>query len=507
MYHDQSPFVVYCTECYFSDSWNGDEFARDYDFSRPFFSQWYDLLKSVPRLHLEHVGNNGVGCEYANYVYKSTHVYLSFVCVKSEHVAYSALSRSSKNCSDCYSIMENQYCYECTGSSQSYKSAFLTDCSQCADSEFLFDCINCQDCFMSVNLRNKRYIFYGIQMDRDSYKQALEETKKQKTLPVLRAEYAQLMEHAIHPYTRKRNAVDSTGNLLRNVKNVRDSFEITESENCRFATFGSFGVKDSYDVVSSGKAEQCYECIESGRGNFNAYFSYNFGDTHDIFYSHDCNNTHSIFGCVGLNAKPYSILNKQYTKEEYGEMVENIKKQMAREPYKDTKGKIYAFGEFFPSEFSPFAYNETNAFERFPLTKEEALEKGYTWRDNTPKENTPTVTHEQAQNKKLDDLTKEILACTTINNNPLCSKAFRLVEDEILLLKHFRYPVPPHCPNCRYLTRRNRTLPYKLWRRSCMCDIQNHDHSGICPNEFETSYSPDRPEKVYCESCYQKEVL
>ena len=29
---------------------------------------------------------------------------------------------------------------------------------------------------------------------------------------------------------------------------------------------------------------------------------------------------------------------------------------------------------------------------------------------------------------------------------------------------------------------------------------------GKCTNEFETSYAPERPEIVYCESCYQKEV-
>lgn len=28
-----------------------------------------------------------------------------------------------------------------------------------------------------------------------------------------------------------------------------------------------------------------------------------------------------------------------------------------------------------------------------------------------------------------------------------------------------------------------------------------------CPNEFETTYSPDRPEIVYCEECYNAEVV
>ncbi|MBI5622130.1 DNA-directed RNA polymerase, partial [Candidatus Falkowbacteria bacterium] len=27
-----------------------------------------------------------------------------------------------------------------------------------------------------------------------------------------------------------------------------------------------------------------------------------------------------------------------------------------------------------------------------------------------------------------------------------------------------------------------------------------------CTNEFETTYAPERPERVYCEECYQKEI-
>jgi hypothetical protein len=46
----------------------------------------------------------------------------------------------------------------------------------------------------------------------------------------------------------------------------------------------------------------------------------------------------------------------------------------------------------------------------------------------------------------------------------------------------------------------------KLWHRFCMCEKGNHEHKGSCKNEFETSYSPERQEIVYCEKCYQKEV-
>ncbi len=53
-------------------------------------------------------------------------------------------------------------------------------------------------------------------------------------------------------------------------------------------------------------------------------------------------------------------------------------------------------------------------------------------------------------------------------------------------------------------------------KRKCMCEIKNnntykntveHFHNSTpCPNEFETSFAPDRAEIVYCEQCYQAEV-
>ncbi|MFA6257630.1 MAG: hypothetical protein WC671_01315 [Candidatus Paceibacterota bacterium] len=49
--------------------------------------------------------------------------------------------------------------------------------------------------------------------------------------------------------------------------------------------------------------------------------------------------------------------------------------------------------------------------------------------------------------------------------------------------------------------------PRQLWHRSCMCELKNHTHgTEKCAVEFETSYSPDRPEIVYCETCYQQEI-
>ena len=44
------------------------------------------------------------------------------------------------------------------------------------------------------------------------------------------------------------------------------------------------------------------------------------------------------------------------------------------------------WGEYFPSNISPFAYNETVANEYFPLNKDQVLRKGLNWKERDPKE-------------------------------------------------------------------------------------------------------------------------
>ena len=65
-------------------------------------------------------------------------------------------------------------------------------------------------------------------------------------------------------------------------------------------------------------------------------------------------------------------MNKQYTKEDYLKLKEKIIEHMKR---------TGEWGEYFPAGVSPFSYNESMAQDYFPLKKEEALKKGYSWYD------------------------------------------------------------------------------------------------------------------------------
>jgi hypothetical protein len=172
------------------------------------------------------------------------------------------------------------------------------------------------------------------------------------------------------------------------------------------------------------------------------------------------------FGCVGLKHKQYCILNKQYTKEEYEILLPKIIAHMR---------STEEWGEFVPPTLSPFAFNETLAQEFYPLSKEEVLRRGWKWKEPEPISQT---------------FPKDSLQCAT------CSRPYKTIPQELEFYKKMGLPIPKNCPECRHAQRLSSTNPYHLWTRNC----------AQCGVEFETSYSPERPEILYCEACYLKAV-
>ena len=165
------------------------------------------------------------------------------------------------------------------------------------------------------------------------------------------------------------------------------------------------------------------------------------------------------------------------------------------------------WGEYFPSNVSPFAYNESMAQDYFPLTKDKALKAGYTWYDRPARDYQATLTTDNLPknfNEIKENIIDEIIQCSSQNSPEdrekysLCTTAFKITSLELTLYKILNLPIPEKCFPCRRQDRFSLRNPRRLWHRICM-------HEG-CNNEFETSYAPDRPEIIYCESCYNKEI-
>jgi len=215
----------------------------------------------------------------------------------------------------------------------------------------------------------------------------------------------------------------------------------------------------------------------------------------EVEYIDSCQSVGNLFGCVGLRSKQYCILNKQYTKEKYEKLIFQIKKHMDDMPYVDKKGRVYKYGEFFPYEFSSFGYDETIAREYFPLSKDEAVVRGYNWKDRV--ENKYTITKNAGElpddiKNVNDSILDEVIECA------VTKKAFKITPFELQFYRRMNIPLPRIHQDERYKQRLALKNPMQLWHRKCM--------KPDCPNEFETSYAPERPEIVYCERCYQGEV-
>jgi hypothetical protein len=279
------------------------------------------------------------------------------------------------------------------------------------------------------------------------------------------------------------------------------------------------GANDSYDYTNWGNnAELVYEVQEVGADVQRIKFSILcFAGSSDLEYSMLCMGSTNLFGCVGMHKKEYCILNKQYSKEEYKELVARLKKHMEEMPYIDAQGRVYKYGEFFPPEFSPFAVNETALPDFMAMDKEKAARYGLLWREPNAKEYKITLRASELPDhitEVKDEITKEVIGCDT------CGKGYRIVAGELQFLRRFGIPLPRLCFNCRHAARVSiRNMPV-FYRGACQCagadstngvyqNISSHPHHGAekCPTTFETAYNPNRPDIVYCEACYQQEMV
>ncbi len=507
VYPGDGKLTVFCHECYYSDSWDALSYGRDYDFSRPFFEQADELLRAVPQPNLWHM--NSVNSPYSNVTKDAKDCYLSYSIVGSEEAFYCKNVDKSRQVFDCLNMMECERCYGSTFGTLNYDVYCSVYVRSSLNSAFLFDCVNCQHCFMSANLRNREYVFYGRQLTKEQYQDEMGKinTGSYKTFQGLTQDFIKLYTGALHKYANIIKSVNSTGHALSGIKNGKSCFEVFDSEDVRYVG-RSLNLKDCMDTNNIAGAELIYEYISGGDADRNLKLSVaSNGALLDCTYTGWCKSSSNLFGCFGVRNKQYCILNKQYTKEEYEKMVPKIIAHMDAMPYQGKGGRVYKYGEFFPIELSPFAYNGSVAQEYYPFSKDELLTRGYNYQE--PEEKHPNIDIKPADlpdDSALisDDILKKTIGCEHAGPSAggcvhQCTAAFRLTPQELVFYKRAKLPIPRQCPNCRHYARLAWRNPWKLWHRQCM-------RPG-CSNEFETSYAPGRREMVYCEQCYNAEVV
>jgi len=493
---------VYEAAYWRSDAWDPMSYGREYNLSKPFFVQFNELFTEIPHPNL--VQKNIVDSKYS-FGLNQKNCYLACGADDAEDSAYLfSPILHVKDCFDVHSVNYIEHCYDSVDIEKSDGLRFCQNCIGCSDSWLLYDCRNCTSCFGCVGLRSKNYHIFNKAYSRQDYEKELGKIAPNTYGGLQRAKekFNELKLQIPRKYASIQKSEHVTGDDIINSKNCIYCFGAKyDSQNCKYC-FRLLDSKDGHDAITVwGGAEQFYEAVTTTAQR--TIVTYAVWGGFDIQYSYNCYDCNNIFGCVGLRNKSYCILNKQYTKEEYEELVPKIVNHMNEVPYVGDRGRVYKYGEFFPVEFSPYGYNESMAYDFFPKTKDEVLQLSFRWRDLEDKQYTVTKKAGDDFGEATDSaeiILNEVYECEHKGKcNDNCATAFKIIPQELQFLKKMGLPLPRLCFFCRQKERLHLKNPLHLWHRKCM--------KPGCENEFETPYAPDRPEIVYCEQCYQAEVM
>ena len=334
-------------------SYSGDLFAS---FSELFYTQ--ALLPTT-----SYYGNEN--SDYSDGSFGGKNIYLSFdVGGGSENIAYSHLVYDeSYHVYQSVLVWASTHVFDSSHIHQShtiFRSHSIRECSHIASSYNLVWCTYCIDC---NDLQHQSYCI-----------------KNTRVSPEVFAKARQVMNH---------ENISSWGHPHK----INDAFLCTNCEHilhcdhlqdCRNVIFGAWGdaSSDIYDSVNVWlNSEHLYAVSTCWDHSAHLYCVAEVASSSHCFYCYYLEWCSYCLGCIWLKNKSFCILNKQYTKKERHQKVDEIFGAMEKEG---------ALGDFFPWSMNPFYFNDTAAYlidESF--TKEEVEAEGYLWREEKVKVDIP----------------------------------------------------------------------------------------------------------------------
>lgn len=484
IYAPESDYKVFDHKQWYSDKWNALDYGRDFDFDRPFFEQFGELMKDVPKISVFVSKNEN--SDYTNGAQQDKNCYMIFVSDHNEDCYYSYAIDSCKDCLECMNCYKCTLCLECIDCSDSYNLSHSEKSHNCRDSSFLYDCKNCENCIACYGLRSKKYHILNKKYSKDEYEKKLAELDLgdyDKLMQLKEFFEHKLKEKQIHQYYDGNNNENVSGDHIVNCRNCINCYDSGDLEDCANLIF-SFNSRDCFDGhVVVDKCELCYETV-STINQYNTQFTFvSFYSKNGMYLDH-CISCEDCFACSGLRKKKYCIFNKQYSKNEYEQLRARIIEHM-----KDTN----EWGEALPMSLSPFGYNETVAQEYFPITEIEAKNQNLKWREelkNSAEYQGPQISIPKDINEVDDEIVEKILICEK------SAKPFKIMPHELRLYRWHKIPLPRLCFDERHMARIAKRNPRRLWQRKC----------AKCESQLQSSYAPERKELIYCEDCYLKEV-
>lgn len=430
-FRPEEGYRVVTTEEFWSDRIDNIQCGRPYDFSKPLEKQWKDLLHSAYLLPLN--SGNVENSDFVNSARNVRNSYLSFVIFDCEDCFYCYDIQRSHNCTACFSVRESQYCYECTDIHRCYECFFSTSLTGCNECIGCFDCRGCKRCIGCKGMDHADWCIFNEQVTPAEYAALHQEIlcgsriALERYLP--RFPGMQLkQELSAHDVL---NCEDCTGAHLRNCRNLVQCYGCVSCEDCGYL-IGGFDSSDCW-VGWGINSELCYQSVGSSLRN--CHFCYHTYNCSSCFYSFmmnsDCNH---CFGCVGLVKKSYCILNRQYSRADYFDLLPRIVAHLC------STGE---WGEFFSPNVSPHPYEDSWAdlhVEPEPL--EIIRQRGYRLLTSMPQADAPQTIRETfiLPDTVLDvnwaDVSGKAIKCEE------SGKLFNIQKKELAFHCQYKLPLP-----------------------------------------------------------------
>lgn len=472
---------MYKREHWFSDKWDPE--FQEIDWQKPFFDQLYELQCKTPHFH--QLSRNSVNCDYADDTWECKSAYASRSMAECEDMFYVYRILYSKDCMDITYCYHMEQSYECTYCFRCFNLAFSLNCHGCYDSYFLYDCRECNNCFLCWNLRNKKYHILNKPYSKKEYEEKLKELKLDSR-ESLQKHWKDFQDHikkeAIHKSDFNIKTDNCTGNYITNCKNCREAYFMEEAEDCNYV-FRSPQMKDCHDTVGLYQGTACYEVCQSS-SLYNTKFAHYSMDCHDCEYIDQCINSDYLFGCVGLKRRKYCILNKQYSEQEYKELVPRLIEHMK---------KHGEYGEFFPYNFAYNGFNLSLGAFYYNETEESIRTKGGFLEPEQKSDlsGLPGGSLPDLASEITDDFIGKPINCAETG------RPYTFIKQELDFYRKHHLPFPIFYPEER--NRRRYSQLARLDPREIRCHLCGSSIVTYYPEEF--GY-----EKILCEECYMGEI-
>jgi len=482
MYDPGSPAKIIPNAQWYSEAFDPMAFDKDVDQGKAFFDQWAAFSSRIPRPAIVQ-DIQSENSEWSVYSNELKNCYANFIGVANEDQIYSDGNGWTKHSVLCAWCMNCEWCYECVSCHFCNGCAFCERCDRCVDVLFSLACKDCSDCFGCTNLRKKKFCFMNQQLTEEEYRERMSAIDLTDAAAVeeWRQRTGWEWDEAPRPASLFRKSESVVGDDIENSHDVL-GITIVDSERV-YESSGVVNGRDSWRMTFCLGCERSCQSIYANKAYENRMVS-QCNSCIDVEYSELLTSCEHCFGCFGLSHKSYCIFNRQYTPEEYWRLVDGIKTRMLQEG---------TYGERFPYQLSPFAYNASFANGEYPTDEEEATRLGSRWYDFAqetqmqahPIEDLPTGLEDTT-----DAMLQEKYRC------PETGRAFGFIKPQIAFHRERGYALPRVHPIVRRMSNVAALFPFRLWGRKC----------SRCSKDIQTRIPPTHPSPILCQTCYEQEV-